>query len=96
MESSKLLRFVDELGKLLGEDLQRRQWTTLLVYLWNDTMKGCVLEDYDSYDWGYSRQIVNYESCPQHCLPNGELDIRVLGEDTREWLTITAVIAVIT
>ena len=56
-----------------------------------DTMEGWGLKDSSAYDCGHSKQTVDsfIESCPQHRPPNGKLSIRVLDDDTIEWLTIT-------
>ena len=56
-----------------------------------DTMEGWGLKDSSAYDYGHSRQTVDsfIESCPRQRPPNGELCIRVLDDDTIEWLTIT-------
>ena len=95
-DHSRLDRFVDEPGELLGEDLPRRQWTTLNrlrtgVGRFAATMKGWGLKDSAACDCGHPEQTVDHiiESCPQHRPPNGEYGILILDDDTRTWLAST-------
>ena len=93
---SRLHRFVVEPEELLGEDLPRRQWTTLNrlrsgVGRFAATMKGWGLWDSAACDCGHPEQTVDnvMESCLRHRPPNGEHGIAVLDDETRTWLSST-------
>ena len=93
---SRLHRFVEEPEKLLGEDLPRRQWTTLNrlrsgVGRFAATMKGRGLWDFAACDCGHPEQTVDHvmESCLRYRPPNGEHGIAVLDDETRTWLSST-------
>lgn len=95
-DHSRLHRFVDEPDELLGEDLPRRQWTTLNrlrtgVGRFAASMKGWGLRDSAACDCGHPEQTVDHiiEYCPQHRPPNGEQGIIKLDDDTRAWLAAT-------
>ncbi|XP_038075660.1 uncharacterized protein LOC119743328 [Patiria miniata] len=95
-DHSRLHRFLDEPGELLGEDLPRKQWTMLnrlrtSVGRFAATMKGWGLRDSAACDCGHPEQSVDHiiESCPQHRPPHGEHNIITLDADTKTWLFST-------
>ena len=97
---SMLHKFIDDPDDIPGEDLHRKEWTTLNrirtgVRRYGLTMKKYGVREDPSCECGHNEQTADHimYDCPKYHPPRGLSGLKNLDKETRAWLTSTELVS---